>query len=97
MCEMTEPIHGTGKIVSMDSGFCVTVGILHLHTHDVVGQSLTKKRRYCPKWVPGKLIDNHFEGKPLGSTETCHQVINGVTFNVHCTRDDRFVTKTRWV
>ncbi|KAL3788114.1 hypothetical protein ACHAWO_011440 [Cyclotella atomus] len=31
MCEMKEPIHGTCKIVSMDSGFCVMVGILHLH------------------------------------------------------------------
>ena len=25
MCEMTVPIHGTGKIVTMDSGFCVVL------------------------------------------------------------------------
>jgi len=31
MCIMTKPIHDTGKVVSMDSGFCVTVGILHIH------------------------------------------------------------------
>ena len=46
MCEMTVPIHGTGKIVSMDSGFCVTSGILHLHDLGVFGQSLIKKRKY---------------------------------------------------
>jgi len=39
MCEMTEPIHSTGKVVSMDSGFCVTVSILHLHDLGVYGQS----------------------------------------------------------
>ena len=46
MCEMTVPIHSTGKIVLMDSDFCVTVGILHLHDLGVFGQSLIKKRKY---------------------------------------------------
>jgi len=93
MCEMTEPIHGTGKVVSMDSGFCVTVGILHLHDHGVYGQSLIKKRKYWPKGVPGNQIDRYFEGKPLGFTKTLRQDMDGIPFNVHCTRDDRFVTK----
>ena len=43
MCEMTVPLHGTGKIVSTDSGFCVTVGILHLHEHSVYGKLLIKQ------------------------------------------------------
>jgi hypothetical protein len=93
MCEMTEPIHGTGKIVSMDSGFCVTVGILHLHDLGVFGQSLIKKRKYWPKGVPGEQIDKYFEGKPLGFVKTLRQDMEGIPFNVHCTRDDRFVTK----
>ena len=93
MCEMTEPIHGTGKIVSMDSGFCVTVGILHLHNLGVFGQSLIKKRKYWPKGVPGEQIDKYFEGKPLGFVKTLRQDMEGIPFNVHCTRDDRFVTK----
>jgi hypothetical protein len=44
MPEMTKNIHGTGKIESMDCGFCVTVGILALHDHGVYGQSLVNKR-----------------------------------------------------
>jgi hypothetical protein len=44
MLEIMENIHGTGKIVSMDSGFCVTAGILALHDYGVYGQSLVKKR-----------------------------------------------------
>jgi hypothetical protein len=60
MCEMKEPIHGTCKIVSMDSGFCVTVGILHLHDLGMYGQSLIKKRKYWPKWVPGDQNDKEW-------------------------------------
>ena len=93
MCEMTKPIHGTGKVVSMDSGFCVTVGILHLHDLGVFGQSLIKKRKYWPKGVPGDQIDTYFNGKPLGFVKTLRQDMGGIPFNVHCTRDDRFVTK----
>ena len=77
----------------MDSGFCVTVGILHLHKHGVYGQSLIKKRRYCPKGCPGAQIDSYMEGKPLGFVKTLRQDMGGVRFNIHCTRDDRFFTK----
>ena len=44
MLEMTEPIHGTGKVVSMDSGFCVSAGILAMHSVGVFGEALVKKR-----------------------------------------------------
>ena len=34
------------------------------------------------------------EGKPLGFVKTLRQdMCGGVTFNIHCTRDNRFVTK----
>ena len=58
MLEMTKPIHHTGKIVSMDSGFCVSVGIIAMHDYDVYGQSLIKKRRYWTNNVPGDAIDS---------------------------------------
>ncbi len=54
MLEMTKPIHNTGKVVTMDSGFCATAGILALHDAGVFGQALIKKRgRFWPKHVPG--------------------------------------------
>ena len=65
MCDMKVPLHGTGKIVSMNSLFCVTVVILHLHKHGVYGQWLTKKRNYWPKGCLGAQIDSYMEGKPL--------------------------------
>ena len=80
MCEMTVPLHGMGKIVSMDSGFCVTVGILHLHEHGVYGQSLIKKGKYWSKGCPWAQIESYMEGKPLGFVKTLRQDMGGVTF-----------------
>ncbi len=50
MLEMTKQIHNTGKVVTMDSCFCVTVGILALHDAGVFGQALIKTRgKFRPK------------------------------------------------
>ena len=70
MCEMIVPLHSTGKIVSMESGFFVTVGILHLHEHGVYGHLLIKKRKYWQKGCPGAQIDSYIDGKPLGFVKT---------------------------
>ncbi len=52
MLRMTRPIHGKGKLVTMDSGFCVAAGIIEMHKRGVFGQALIKKRgRYWPKYV----------------------------------------------
>ena len=54
----------------MDSGFCVSAGILAMHSVSVYGQALNKKRwRYWPKDVPGDYIDEHFKEMELG--EAC--------------------------
>ena len=46
MLETTNPIHHIGDFVSMDSGFCVSVGIIAMHNFGVYVQSLINKRRY---------------------------------------------------
>ncbi|KAL7471152.1 hypothetical protein ACHAXS_011440 [Conticribra weissflogii] len=94
MLYMTKPIHNTGKIVTMDSGFCVAAGILALHDVGVYGQSLIKKHgRFWPKHVPGQLIDNHMKDKEIGFAATYKQSIGGKDFLVHCQKDDTYVTK----
>lgn len=94
MLYMTEPIHHTGKVVCMDSGFCVTAGILALHQVGVYGQALIKKRgRYWPKHVPGVQMEMEFFDKELGSGKTFVQTIENQKFLVHCHKDDRYVCK----
>ena len=92
LLEMTEPIHGTGKVVGGDSGFCVTQGVLALDKVGVKAQFLIKKRKYWPKFVPGDYIDQYMMDKPLGHSETFVQVIDGITFYIHCTRDADYIT-----
>ena len=83
MLDMTNPIHHTGKVVSMDSGFCISVGITAMHNFCVYGQSLIKKRSYWPKNVPGDAIDSYFSNKELGSAKNFRQVFDGNPFLVH--------------
>jgi len=85
LLEMTEPIHGSGKVVSGDSGFCVTQGVLALDKLGVKAQFLMKKRKYWPKLVPGNYIDEYMKDKPLGFSESFVQVIDGTPFYIHCT------------
>lgn len=55
MVRMTRNLWNTGKVVTMDSGFSVTKGIIEQHLRGVFGQALAKKRgRGWPKGVPGK-------------------------------------------
>ena len=93
MLFMTKNIHHTGKIVTMDSGFCVKVGIEAMDKYGVYGQALIKKKRYWPRGVPGDQIDEHFNNKALGYSETLKQVADGKQFLIHCTKEEKYVTK----
>ena len=93
MLEMTNHVHHTGKVVSMDSGFFVSVGIIAMHNFGVYGQSLIKKQRYWLKKVPGYAINSYFTNKELGSSKTFRQVFDGKPFLVHFHKEDRYMTK----
>ena len=94
MLQMTEPIHVKVKIVTMDSGFCITTGIIEMHKDGVFVQALIKKHGgYWPRFGPGNAIDNYFDGKELGETMRYEQDIDAVKFLVHCTRDEKYVSK----
>ncbi len=94
MLEKNKPIHGSGKVVSMDSGFCVTAGIFAMHDKGVYGQSLVKKcGRYWPKGIPGDATDEHFANKKIGEFDCYMQNMAGKSFKVHCHKEDGYVQK----
>ena len=76
MLEMTNPVHHTGKVVSMDSGLCVSVGIIVMQNFGMYGQSIIKKRRYWQNNVPGEAINTYFANKELGSAKTFRHVFD---------------------
>ena len=94
MVRMTKPIHHTGKVVVMDSGFCVAKGIIEMEKKGVFGQALIKKLRYWPKFIPGDAIDQRFENKEVGDTEVGEVKIDtGEALKVFCFREPDYVMK----
>ncbi len=85
---MVEPIKSSGKCVTMDSGFSVSMGICDMErVQGIYGQALVKKRgRFWPKGVPGDYIDNYFKDKEIGHNETLEMVFDGHPFFIHCTK-----------
>ena len=66
MLRIFRPIFGSGKAIVLDSVFCASKGITELEAKGVYAAVLIKKRRYCPKGVPGDLIDTYFQHKGFG-------------------------------
>ena len=69
MLRMCETLCGTGKVVVMDSSFCVSRGIVELERKGVYGASLIKNKKDWPKGVPGAAIDVNFEDKDVNHFE----------------------------
>ncbi len=61
MLYMTKPIHNTGNVMTMNSGFCVAAGILALHHIVVYGQLIKKHEGFWPKCVHENEIDEFNE------------------------------------
>ncbi len=85
MLQMSRNLWNTGKIVTMDSRFSVSKGILVMREKSVFGQSLVKPRgRRWPVLVPGKNIYEYFEDNSIGHCETLEPAMEGVKFLIHC-------------
>ena len=65
LLRLCKSLYGTGKIVILDSGFCVLQGIIKLRKLGVFAGALIKKRRYWPKHIPGDKINDHFKDKEV--------------------------------
>ena len=80
-------IKSTGKVVILDSGFCVLEGIVALKKVGVYAGALIKKRRYWPKYVPGERIEEHFQTKDVDDTDSLHGKMNGIPYDIVCMKD----------
>ena len=91
LLRLCEEIFGTGKIVILDSGFCVLQAIIELKKMGVYASALVKKRRYWPKHVKGDDIAEYFEEKEFGSSERLPGVLDGEKFDLFCMKDVGYV------
>ena len=59
LLHMCKCLNGLGRVIILDSGFCVMKAICELYKKGIYAGALIKKRRYWPKHVPGDTIDAH--------------------------------------
>jgi hypothetical protein len=93
LMRLTESIHHSGRVVIMDSGFCVLQSLIQLASVGVYGSAVIKKRRYWPKYINGDAIDSQFESKEIGETDSLPGTLDGINFKVFCMKEEDYVMK----
>lgn len=93
LLRLTESISHSGRVVIMDSGFCVLKSLVKLASVGLFASAVIKKRRYWPKYIDGSAIDAHFEQRAIGSTDSLPGTLDGVSFRIFCMKEEDYVMK----
>ena len=89
----TRHIWNCEKVVIVDSGFCVTKGLVDLRKKGVFGSELIKKRRYWPENIKCDAIDSQFALKEVGNVDAVKKVEDGVDYHIFCMKEPDYVMK----
>jgi hypothetical protein len=54
LAQLTRSIWHSGKVVILDSGFCVLQALINLKKQGLYAGAVVKKRRYWPSFIQGK-------------------------------------------
>ena len=79
------PIEGnirTGKVVILDSSFCIFQATIALMKFGVYSSSLIKKYRYWPKYINGAECQAHFKDKQVGYQDALPGKIENIDFRI---------------
>ena len=87
LIRLTQPLHQSGKVVILDSGFCVLKGIVELKKKGVFASALIKKRRYWPKYINGDEIKLEFEDKEVGDSDALPGELDGVPCHIFAMKE----------
>lgn len=93
LLRLTESIAHSGRVVIMDSGFCVIDAILNLASVGIFSSAVIKKRRYWPKYIDGEAVDQYFVGKTVGSVEALPGSVGGKAFRLFAMKEEDYVVK----
>ena len=91
LLRLTHSIWNSGRVVVLDSGFCVLKGIIELRKKGLYAGALIKKRRYWPKYIKGDEIKKHFDNKPIGTADAWKGELEGVPFHVFAMKEPDYV------
>ena len=91
LLRLCQSIFQTGKVVILDSGFCVLQALVELKKMGVYASALVKKRRYWPKNVPGESIKSDFEDVDIGVTKRKPGELDGEKIDLFCLKEPDYV------
>ena len=93
LLNLCKSMAGTGKIVVLDSGFCVLLALIELKKIGVFAHAVIKKRRYWPKYIRGEEIENHFKAKEIGAVDCLRGELKNEPFNVFVMKEPEYTMK----
>ena len=93
LLRICQSIFTTGKVVILDSGFCVLRAIVELRKKGVFSSALIKKRRYWPKYVPGEAMNEHMASKEVGECDSLRGTLDGVPFDLFTLKEPDYSMK----
>ena len=91
LLRLCKGIFGTGKVVILDSGFCVLKAIIELKKMGIYASAMIKKRRYWPKYVKGEDIKEHMSSKDVGTCERLPGILDGEKFDLYALKEPDYV------
>jgi hypothetical protein len=91
LLRLCKSLFGTGKVVILDSGFCVLQAIIELKKLGVYASALIKKRRYWPKYIKGDEIKEAFADKEIGYQDRLPGELDGTKFDLFCMKEADYV------
>ena len=93
LLELCKSLWGSGKIVVLDSGFCVLMALIALKKVGVFAHAVIKKRRYWPKFVPGDEIEERLKEKEVGAVDCLKGQIDSVPYNIFTMKEPDYNMK----
>ena len=93
LLRLCQSIYNSGRVVILDSGFCVLQGLIELRKLGVYASAIIKKRRYWPKHVPGKAMDKRMESKNIGEVDCIQGKLDNTDYNLLMMKEPDFTMK----
>jgi hypothetical protein len=78
----------SGRVVVMDSGFCVLHALIESLLGSIYSSAVIKKWRYWPKYIDGEGIDQHFQTKEVGQCDSLPETLSGKAFSIFCMKEE---------
>lgn len=93
LLRLTKAMHNTGKIVVLDSVFCVLKALLDLKKVGFYAAAVIKKWRYWPKHVPGDEIDEKMKDCEIGENKVMTGKLDGEKYNFFMMKELEYIMK----